>query len=162
MSFCTFWVPICQNRPSIGREKSIFRFFACRGGCNFLSSILGVKISNRPNKVRVSKNRENHVFEYIVLEYVESSGEQPPTLRKMFRGHLGVENSILLNPDFGPKRNFEWKWKSTLQRLACISKLGFWEIFGCPRCEPKKKKIAPADFFFFWVTPRAFKILPKT
>ena len=56
---------------------------------------MGVEISNRPNKVRVSKNRENHVFEYIVLEYVESSGEQPPTLRKMFRGHLGVENSVI-------------------------------------------------------------------
>ena len=70
---------------------------------------MGVEISNRQNKVRVSKNRENHVFEYIVLDLVGSSGEQPPTLRKMFRGHLGVENSILLKPDFGTKRDFEWK-----------------------------------------------------
>ena len=70
---------------------------------------MGVEISNRQNKVRVSQNRENHVFEYIVLDLVESSGESPPILRKMFRGHLEAENSILLNPDFGPKRNFEWK-----------------------------------------------------
>ena len=89
----------------------------CDFSCTpFWRGFLGVEISNRPNKVRVSKNRENHVFEYIVLEYVESSGEQPPTLRKMFRGHLGVENSILLNHDFGPKRNSEYNWKSTLQR----------------------------------------------
>ena len=142
MPFCAFWVPICQNRPRIGREKSIFRFFAVRGVWRFWRSILGVKISNRPNKVRVSKNRENHVFEYIVLEYVESSGEQPPTLRKMFRGHLGVEKSIFLNPDFGPKRNFEWKWKSTLQRLACISKLGFWVARDDPKVDPSKKKRA--------------------
>ena len=91
-------------------EKNRFYDFCRRGGSgDFGGRFWGVEISNRPNKVRVSKNRENHVFEYIVLEYVESSGEQPPTLRKMFRGHLGVENSILLNPYFGPKRNFEWK-----------------------------------------------------
>ena len=60
-------------------------------------------ISNRRNGVRVSQNHENHVFEYICLEYAESSGEQPPILRKMFRGHLGVEKSIFQNPDFGPK-----------------------------------------------------------
>ena len=109
MPFYRFRVPIRQNRLKIGREKSILRFFRLPPPRLFWRSILGVEISNRPNKVRVSKNRENHVFEYIVLEYVESSGEQPPTLRKMFRGHLGVEKSILLNPIFGPKRNFEWK-----------------------------------------------------
>ena len=65
----------------------------CDFSCTpFWRGFLGVEISNRQNTVRVSKNRENLVFEYIVLEYVESSGEQPPTLRKMFRGHLGVEN----------------------------------------------------------------------
>ena len=100
----------------IGRksaEKNRFYDFSDFAIFAFLTSdfggLLGVEISNRPNKVRVSPKTENHVFEYIVLEYVESSGEQPPTLRKMFRGHLGVENSILLNPIFGPKRNFEWK-----------------------------------------------------
>ena len=122
----------------------------CDFSCTpFWRGFLGVEISNRPNKVRVSKNRENHVFEYIVLEYVESSGEQPPTLRKMFRGHLGVENSILLNPYFGPKRNFEWKWKSTLQRWAFSGKLGFWQNFGGPRGAPHKKKSAEAKKFFF-------------
>ena len=63
---CTFWVPIRQNRPKIGRENrfydfSDFAFFA------FLTSdfggLLGVEISNRPNKVRLSKNCENLVFE---------------------------------------------------------------------------------------------------
>ena len=70
---------------------------------------MGVKISNQPNKVRVSQNHENLVFEIIPQKPVECSGEQPPTLRKMFRGRLGVEKSIFLNPYFGSKRNFEWK-----------------------------------------------------
>ena len=94
--------------PNFLKNVKIAIFCALRFGL-FWRYFLGVEISNWPNKRRVSKNRENHVFEYIVLEYVESSGEQPPTLRKMFRGHLGVEKSIFLNPDFGSKRNFEWK-----------------------------------------------------
>ena len=40
------------------------------------------------------------VFEYVVLDLVKSSGEQPPTLKKMFIGHLWIEHSILLNPYF--------------------------------------------------------------
>ena len=120
-------------------------FFAIFDSRNVQKSM----ISNRRNGVRVSQNHENHVFEYICLDLVESSGESPPILRKMFRGHLGVENSILLNPYFGPKRNFEWKWKSTLQRLACISKLGFWQNFGGPRGGPQKKISAEPIFFFF-------------
>ena len=133
-----------ENRP----RKIDFTTIAVGGGFWwFWRSILGVEISNRPNKVRVSKNRENHVFEYIVLEYVESSGEQPPTLRKMLRGHLGVKNSIFQNPGFGSKRNFEWKWKSTLQRWAFFSKLGFWQNFGGPQCDSQKKKNPPTIFF---------------
>merc|ERR1711994_1034319 len=66
------------------------------------------RFSNRRNGVRVSKNRENLKIEFICLDLAESSGEQPPTLRKMFRGRLGVEKSIFLNPYFGSKRNFEW------------------------------------------------------
>ena len=61
---------------------------------HFWRNFWGVGISNHPNNVRVSKNHENHVFECIILEYVESSWEQPPILRKMFRGHLGVENQF--------------------------------------------------------------------
>ena len=70
---------------------------------------MGVKISKTRFKARVSKNHENLDFEIIPLKGTESSGEQPPTLRKMFCGRLGVEKSIFLNPDFGPKRNFEWE-----------------------------------------------------
>ena len=81
------------------------RFHPCPVGRYFL----GVKISNRPNKVRVSKNRENLVFEITRFIGVESAKESFPILRKMFRGRLVVEKSIFLNPDFGPKRNFEWK-----------------------------------------------------
>ena len=149
MPSCAFWVPICQNRPSIGREKSIFRFFGVGGGATILSSILGVKISNRPNKVRVSKNRENLVFEITRFIGVWSAKESFLILRKMFRGRLGVEKSIFQNPVFAPKRNFECKWKSTLQRWAFLSKLGFWEIFEGSQGDPQKKKSAEAKIFFF-------------
>ena len=158
MPSCTFWVPIRQNRLKIGREKSILRFFQNGGVWRFWRSIWGVKISNRRNGVRVSQNHENHVFEYICLDLVESSGESPPILRKMFRGHLGVEKSIFQNPDFGPKRNFEWKWKSTLQRMASFSKLGFWEIFGGLQKIWKKKKSATRIFFF---PPKIKNMEPK-
>ena len=83
---------------------AIFAFLRCDFG-----GLLGVEISNRPNKVRVSQNTENHVFEITRFLGVESAKESFLILRKMFRGHLGVEKSIFQNPDFGPKRNFEWK-----------------------------------------------------
>ena len=158
MSFCAFWVPIRQNRLKIGREKSILRFFRLPPPRLFWRSILGVEISNRPNKVRVSKNRENLVFEITRFIGVWSAKESFLILRKMFRGHLGVEKSIFQNPDFGPKRNFEWKWKSTLQRWAFSGKLGFWQNFGGPRGGPQKKKSADAKKFFF---PKIIFLEPK-
>ena len=127
---CWFYSPKllkkCQNRDF--------------GKCPFWRCFWGVEISNRPNKVRVSQNSENHVFEITRFIGVWSAKESFLILRKMFRGHLGVEKSIFQNPDFGHKRNFEWKWKTTLQRSVCISKLGFWQNFGCPQCDPPKEK----------------------
>ena len=119
------------------------------GNDPFWRCFLGVKISNRRNGVRWSQNRENLDFEIIPLEPSESPGEQPPTIRKMFRGREKIEKSILLNPYFGCNSDFERKWKSTLQRMACISKLGFWEKIQDPQCDPQKKKSAEAIFFFF-------------
>ena len=69
----------------------------------------GVEISNRRNGVRWSQNRENLDFEIIPLEPSESPGEQPPTIRKMFRGREKIEKSILLNPYFGCNSDFERK-----------------------------------------------------
>ena len=66
----------------------------------------------------------------------------------MFRGHLGVEKSIFQNPYFGTKRNFEWKWKSTLQRWAFISKLGFWVARDDPKVDPSKSNWTMAILFF--------------
>ena len=107
MPSCVFGIPIHQNRLTIGREKSILRFSQNGGVDDSEGSIWGVKISNRRNGVRVSQNHENHVFEITRFIGVESAKESFPILRKMFRGHLGVEKSIFQNPDFGPKRNFE-------------------------------------------------------
>ena len=84
-----------ENRP---RKIDFTIFSKWRGGDDSEGSIWGVKISNRRNGVRVSQNHENHVFEYICLDLVESSGESPPILRKMFRGHLGVENRFFRTP----------------------------------------------------------------
>ena len=91
-----------KNRFYDFSDFAIFAFLRCDFGC-----LLAVEISNRPNKTIVSKIHENLDFEIIHQKPVESSGEQPPTLRKMFRGRLGVEKSIFLNPYFGSKRNFE-------------------------------------------------------
>ena len=80
----------------------------CDFSCTpFWRGFLEVEISNRPNKVRVSKNRENLVFEITRFIGVWSAKELFLILRKMFRCCLAVEKSIFLNPDFGPKRNFD-------------------------------------------------------
>ena len=135
-----------ENRP----RKIDFTIFSRTPPKNvFGRHFLGVEISNRPNKVRVSKNHENLVFEITRFIGVWSAKESFLILRKMFRGRFVVEKSIFQNPDFVPKRDFEWKWKSTLQRWAFISKLGFWEIFGGPRGHPQKKESAEAKKFFF-------------
>ena len=89
--------------------RAIFRFWVVGWFLGFERSILGVKISKTRFKARVSKNHENLDFDIIPLKCTESSGEQPPTLRKMFCGRLGVEKSIFLNPDFGPTRYFDLK-----------------------------------------------------
>ena len=124
----------------------------------FGGSILGVEISNRPNKVRVSKNHENLVFEITRFIGVWSAKESFLIVRKMFRGRFVIGKSIFLNPDFGPKRNFEWKWKSTLQRWAFSGKLGFWQNFGGPQGDPHKKKSArPKNFFL----PKIENLEPK-
>ena len=125
----TFLIPICPKQIShVDFTDPIF-WKKCENHdfekCYFWVSFSGVEISNQPSKIRVSKNRENHVFECIILEYVESSDEQSPASRKMFRCYLRIEKSILLNLDFASNCNFEWKWKSTLQRMVWISKLGF-------------------------------------
>ena len=113
----------------------------------FWRCFLGVKISKTQNKVGMSQNRQNLDFEIIPLGPSESSGEQPPTIKKMFRGREGVEKSIFLNPDFGCNSDFERKWKSTLQRMTCISKLGFWQKIQDPHGDPKKKYFGRSEFF---------------
>merc|ERR1712165_350108 len=71
---CSFYSPEllkkCQNRDF--------------GTCPFWRGFLGVEISNRPNKVRVSKNHENHKIEFIHLEWSQSRPEFDANLKKMF------------------------------------------------------------------------------
>ena len=73
----------------------------------------------------VSQNREKSKIEFIHFYTYFCAGEHDATLKKMFWGREVVEKSIFLNPDFGSTNDFEQKWKSTLQRMGYISKLGF-------------------------------------
>merc|ERR1712079_59549 len=61
-------------------------------------SLLGVETSNRPNKVRVFQNCENHVFEITRFIWIWSVKESFLILRKMFRCHLGVKNRFFRTP----------------------------------------------------------------
>ena len=115
----------------------------------FWRCFLGVKISKTQNKVGMSQNRQTLDFEIIPLGPSKSSGEQPPTIKKMFRGRERVQKSILLNPYFGCNSDFERKRRSALQRMACISKLGFWVKIQDPQSDPQKKKSAEAIFFSY-------------
>ena len=96
--------------------------------------------SNQPNKVRVSKNHENLVFQITHFIWVWSAEVLSLILRNMFRDCFRFEKSIFQNPDFGHKHNLEYKSKSILQRWACISKIGFWYNFECFQSAKKKKK----------------------
>merc|ERR1711994_794624 len=77
-------------------RKIDFTIFSKKGGVADFDppeeSIWGVKISNRPNKVRVSKNHENLVFEITRFIGVRSAEESFLILRKMFRCRVWVEN----------------------------------------------------------------------
>ena len=74
-----------------------------------LDAKMWVDISKTQNKVDMSQNQQNLDFEIIPLGLSESSGEQPPTIKKIFRGREGAQKPIFVNPDFGCNSDFERK-----------------------------------------------------
>jgi hypothetical protein len=57
----------------------------------------------------MSQNKKKLDFEIIPLETLESPGEQPPTIRKMFRGQENIKKLVFVNSNIWPKHDFERK-----------------------------------------------------
>ena len=75
---------------------------------------------------------------------VKFAPEHDAVIRKMFPARFGVEKRILLRPDFFCTAESCVFWKSTLQRMAYISKLGFWDSDKGPNVDPDISKTAEA------------------
>ena len=81
---------------------------------------------------------------------VKFAPEHDAAIRKMFPARFGVEKRILLRPDFFSTAESYVFWKSTLQRMAYISKLGFGVSDKGPNVGPDISKRAVTIDLKLW------------
>ena len=120
-----------------------FMFFDDFGRSQLLGSVIrGCRGAQEPKKIKIAKNGLKHP-QTIIECHFEVFG-----VRTIGVGH---HMSQFIFTDFWVFWGYfrgKMHYMSMLQRMASISKLGFWQNFGGPRGDPQKKKSAETKKFF--------------
>ena len=150
MSYIFIWRQKIENRSILATARSIFRFLGVYYFQPKNWSLKRAELRKTRLSARRSKNRKKFIFELGVFYRVKFAADHDASIKIMFPTCFGVEKRILLRPDFFLNGKSCVFWKRTLQRLAYISKLGFWDSNQGPKVAGCISKSAKNIFSTFY------------